>query len=174
MRTLLSSLLFPLLAFSFVAHADGEFVPVCRRVAAMRLSLERVFQKKCSNITQGEIASLKTLDVHESDRFDTTSLTLRWNDLQGMTSMRELHISAGKMNMLPNGLFESMPNLEILSLPSITDVLEGTFTGLRKLRKLSINSDVNYTIHENALRVLPNLRVLHIVGLANAYCRFLS
>ena len=98
--------------------------------------------------------SKKNIEVLEEGRFDKS------------TSLKKLDLSSNKFTQLPPNIFNTLSNLNWLSLKNnrLGRLDERLFTGLMQLKHLDLDNTQQIELHENLFHDLVNLEKLSIMN----------
>ena len=160
--------------------------PVCERSGALRQELENALRKSCENITDADLATLRSLsvDFSSSDKplpgdftglrnldemfvgqalKDGADIALNPGIFDGLISLRRLEMNLN-LGPLAVGVFDGLPNLAYLELngSDLGTLPTGVFRGLSNLRELRLMRNELTALPPSVFGGLPNLVALDL------------
>ena len=118
-------------------------------------------------VTEAHLASITSLDLA-----DSTIVSLKAGDFEGLTSLQRLDLSTNHLTFLPEGVFSGLTSLQQLSLSNNPLILlpVGIFGGLASLQELLLNNN-DFTVLPDA--VFSGLTSLQRLDLSTNHLTFL-
>ena len=132
--------------YTLLLTRDGP-TKVCVRTARVREAILSAVSgiSVCSNVTAADLSSIARLHVHGLE-----VVSLKSEDLAGLTALEHLSIANGDLSLLPAAIFGGLSRLDYLFLGDneLRSLPEDVFSDLSSLRVLVLSS--------NKLRTLPS------------------
>ena len=145
---------------------------ICSRTPRVRdriltlLKHRHSFKGGCADVTETELAKLKSLDLRRNTSNESAfSLRLRRDDFEGLWNLVELDLADTGLRSLPAGVFDGLTDLETLNLNKnrLRSLPAGVFAGLRWLETLRLNGNSSLrTIPYDELEGLAKLTLLRV------------
>ena len=134
---------------------------ICARTAQVRdVILARLGESDCSAVTRTELAGIGgTLSLSNKG-----IASLRYGDLNGLSSLARLYLSSNELTSLPAGVFSGLRNLEYLYLDrnELTSLPDGVFSGLSSLKELNLAGNGLMILPAGVFSGLSSLRSLYL------------
>ena len=150
------------LALSGAASLSAQTIDVCDRTAEVRDAItSETGEADCTLVTTAHLEEVATLDLN-----DQGLTSLREDDFDGLTRLKELNLGRNALTSLPAGVFSDLTKLRKVALRqnSLSSLPAGLFSGLPKLLQVDLSDNSLTSLPANPFSGLTKLNLISLAG----------